>query len=130
MIGRIASLLVGLPSLGGLSILVAGASSAQTGRTPPPPTFAQCAICHAVTADAPKKIGPTLAGVAGKPAATRPGIAYSPALKAAKINWTDDKLDQYLAQPAKTVPGTKMAFAGVSDAKKRADLVAYLKTLR
>lgn len=118
--------------IAGLAALIAGggALEAQGGKTAAPAAFAQCAICHAVTADAPKKIGPTLAGVAGKAAATRPGFAYSPALKSANIKWTDDKLDQFLIQPVRTVPGTKMVFGGIADAKKRAELVAYLKTLR
>jgi cytochrome c len=115
-------------ALGGAIVL------AQTGgalaAAPPPPSFAQCAVCHATTATAPKKLGPTLAGVAGKPAATRPGFAYSAALKGSRIVWTDAKLDAFLTKPSQVVPGTKMAFAGMRDAAARAQVIAYLKTLR
>ncbi len=109
-----------------------GSAMAQTAPrvAAAPAAFAQCAVCHAVTAAAPKKIGPTLAGVAGKPAATRPGYAYSAALKGSKIVWTDAKLDAYLAKPAKLVPGTKMSFGGISNPATRAALIAYMKTLR
>lgn len=112
--------------------MMLGSAFAQT--TPraaaAPAAFAQCAVCHATTANAPKKLGPTLAGVAGKPAATRPGFAYSAALKGAKIVWTDAKLDAFLAKPSQVVPGTKMAFGGISNAATRAQLIAHMKTLR
>jgi cytochrome c len=110
-----------------------GSAFAQTAprvAAAAPAAFAQCAVCHATTANAPKKLGPTLAGVAGKPAATRPGYAYSAALKGAKIVWTDAKLDAFLTKPAQVVPGTKMAFGGISNAATRAQLIAYMKTLR
>ena len=107
---------------------------AQTGgaiaAAPPPPSFAHCAVCHATTTAAPKKLGPTLAGVAGKPAATRPGYAYSAALKGSKIVWTDAKLDAFLTKPSQVVPGTKMAFGGMRDAAARAQVIAFIKTLR
>jgi cytochrome c len=117
-------------SLGGVTaVTLLGTASAQTAPAAPP-AFAQCAVCHATTANGPKKIGPTLAGVAGKPAATRPGYVYSAALKGKRIVWTDANLNQFLSGPAKMVPGTKMSSAGVSNAANRAAIIAYLKTLR
>jgi cytochrome c len=108
-----------------------GSAFAQTTPTAAAPAaFAQCAVCHATTANAPKKLGPTLAGVAGKPAATRPGFAYSAALKGSKIVWTDAKLHAFLTKPAQVVPGSKMAFGGISNAATRAQIIAYMKTLR
>jgi cytochrome c len=106
------------------------AQTAPRAAAAAPAAFAQCAVCHATTANAPKKLGPTLAGVAGKPAATRPGFTYSAALKGAKIVWTDAKLDAFLAKPSQVVPGTKMAFGGISNAATRAQLIAHMKTLR
>ena len=44
--------------------------------------------------------------------------------------WTPEKLDAFLTDPKKTVPGNKMPFAGVKDAKRRADIVAYIQTLK
>lgn len=95
-----------------------------------PPSFAQCAICHATTAGAPAKIGPTLAGVAGKPAATRPGFAYSDAMKKSKIVWTDAQLNAYLTAPMTMVKGTKMAYPGQPNAANRTAIIAYMKTLK
>jgi cytochrome c len=44
--------------------------------------------------------------------------------------WTTEKLDEYLKNPRASIPGTNMAFAGVRSDKDRADLVAYLATLK
>ena len=90
--------------------------------------FQQCAECHAPgTADG---AGPGLKGVFGRRAAGKQGFAYSPALVASKIVWDDKTLDAFLADPQKAVPGTSMAYGGDDDARERADLVAYLKTLK
>jgi cytochrome c len=58
------------------------------------------------------------------------GFNYSPALKASKIIWTDANLDKWIANPTKLVPGSRMPYAGLADAAKRKELVAYLKTLK
>ncbi len=89
----------------------------------------QCAICHAVVPGG-KKIGPSLAGVVGRPSASVPGFAYSKAMLAAKLVWTPATLETYLTAPAKLVPGTKMAFAGIAKADQRANVIDYLGTLK
>lgn len=89
--------------------------------------FARCAACHAVV---PGKngIGPSLAGVVGRPAAAAPGYAYSPAMKGAKLKWNEATLSRFLAGPRQLVPGTKMIAAPIAAPQDRADLIAYLKT--
>ncbi len=91
--------------------------------------FAQCRVCHSVE---PGKngLGPSMHGVVGRKAATLAGFNYSPAMKASGFVWTDAKLNDYLRAPMKSVPGTKMAFAGIADDKRRADVIAYLDTLK
>ena len=93
-----------------------------------PAAYAQCAACHAVE---PGKhgIGPSLHGVYGTKAGDIPGFAFSEKLKASGLTWDDATLDQWLAGPMKMVPGTKMAYAGMSDPAKRAEIIAYMKTL-
>lgn len=88
--------------------------------------FIQCKTCHEVTAGV-NKIGPSLAGIVGRKASTIPGYQYSPANHNSGITWTPEKLFQYLENPQRVVPGTKMAFAGIPDPQKRADLIAYLQ---
>jgi len=88
-----------------------------------------CSICHAATAGG-TKTGPSLYGVVGRTSGTLAGYHYSPAMKSAALVWTDAQLDTYLASPKKVVTGTKMSFGGMPDATKRADLIAYLDTLK
>ncbi len=94
-----------------------------------PAAYAQCAACHAVE---PGKhgIGPSLHGVYGTKAGDIPGFAFSDKLKASGLVWDDATLDQWLAGPMKMVPGTKMSYAGMSDPAKRAEIIAYMKTLK
>lgn len=92
--------------------------------------FNRCVICHDNRKNGVMKIGPNLFGVAGRKAGTYPGYSYSGAMKTAGITWTNAKLDAYLASPPQVVPGNKMAFAGISSSSERADLVAYLDTLK
>ncbi|WP_413630190.1 c-type cytochrome [Novosphingobium sp. KCTC 2891] len=74
-------------------------------------------------------IGPNLFGIAGeKVAGDRGGFAFSDALKGKGGAWDDATLDTWLTGPAKFAPGTKMTFAGLPDAKQRADVIAYLKS--
>ena len=89
----------------------------------------QCSTCHAVTPGT-NKIGPSLSGVVGRPAASVPGYKYSAAMKKSGLTWTAGALDTYLAAPKATVAGTKMTYAGVKDATKRSDIVTYLATLK
>ena len=88
-----------------------------------------CTSCHNFEKGAGAKVGPPLWGVVGRPVASVPGFAYSDALKAVGGDWTFDKLDHMVQSPKGEAPGTKMAFPGEADAKKRADILAYLRTL-
>lgn len=88
--------------------------------------FATCRTCHAVEAGV-NKIGPSLHEIVGRPAGQVAGYNYTPANKNSGITWTEEKLFQYLENPQRVVPGTKMAFAGYPEAQKRADVIAYLQ---
>lgn len=90
--------------------------------------YAQCRTCHTITKGGPNTLGPNLSGIVGAKSAQKAGFKYSPAMMKANIVWTPQKLDAWLAKPSAVVPGSKMAFAGVSDAQKRASIIAYLAT--
>lgn len=90
--------------------------------------FAQCAACHSV--DGSNGAGPTLQGVVGRKAGSVSGFRYSRAMRNAGDAWDAARLDAYLADPQAALPGNVMPFSGLSDAKARADLVAYLATLK
>ena len=89
--------------------------------------FITCQTCHDPKVN---KIGPHLDGVVGRKAGSVADFTYSAANKGSGITWTPEKLFQYLEAPQRVVPGTKMTFAGFSDPQKRADVIAYLKTLQ
>ena len=89
---------------------------------------AQCGICHSVQTGR-NMTGPSLFGVAGRKTGSEAGFHYSTANQNANITWTPDTLDKYLESPRTVVPGTNMTYAGLKDSTKRADLIAYLKSL-
>ena len=88
----------------------------------------RCAICHGPEA-AGTALAPSLRGVVGRKAASAPFPNYTPALKASGLVWSSAKLSTFLTAPAKLVPGTAMAIS-VPKAEERADLVAYLASLK
>ena len=104
----------------------ANAADAKAGQG----VFTRCMACHTDKKGAPNGVGPDLFGVVGRKAGTIADFTFSPALKNSNIVWTNQKLDAWIENPMKMVPGTRMAFAGISDPKQRADLIAYLDTLK
>lgn len=92
--------------------------------------FGRCAICHNVQKGGPNGLGPNLFGVAGRKAASLASFSYSGALKGANITWTNDKLKAWIMGPYKLVPGTKMAFGGITNTSQADDVVAYLDSLK
>lgn len=125
-------LIVGAGALLGASLLfgAGGSLSAAPAPTGDPASgnviFARCAACHDLNTGS-NRLGPTLKGVIGRKAGTAVGYTYSPALKAKGVVWSPASLDTFLAAPTRYAPGNKMAFAGLPNAKDRADLIAYLR---
>ncbi len=89
----------------------------------------QCSICHSPR-PARNIIGPSLFSVVGRHSGIVPGFHYSAANRRSGITWDVAVLDRYLTAPGKVVPGTLMNYPGLKDPKQRADLIAYLATLR
>lgn len=89
--------------------------------------FKRCMACHTIEKDGPNGIGPNLHGIVGRAVASHAGFSYSGALKAKGGSWDEAHLDQFLEEPMKYAPGTRMAFAGVIDAADRKALILYLK---
>ena len=91
--------------------------------------FVVCKTCHAAEAGK-NMIGPSLHAIQGRKSGSIPGYSYSAANKGSGIVWNNEKLFQYLENPQRVIPGTKMTYTGVKDPQKRADVIAYLDTLK
>ncbi|MCX8502297.1 MAG: cytochrome c family protein [Alphaproteobacteria bacterium] len=93
--------------------------------------FSKCAICHAVQPGV-NRVGPSLAGVFGKPAGQAAGYLYSSAFKAWSPGkkWDAKLMDQWLVNPRSVVSGTKMVFVGMPNKEEREAVIAYLATLK
>jgi cytochrome c len=92
-----------------------------------------CTLCHNGDKGGPNKVGPNLWNIFNNTAAHKEDFNYSQAMlarKATGVRWDEEQLYRYLFAPKQYVVGTKMSFIGIKDDKERADLVAYLKTLR
>ena len=109
----LAALLASAPAL-------AADGSAERGEE----IYARCLACHTL---AQNRVGPRHCGLFGRKAGTVPNYQYSTAMKKHGVTWNEETLDRFIENPMKTVPGTKMGYAGVKDAQERADLIAYLK---
>jgi cytochrome c len=102
------------------------AGAAQAASADGETVFRQrCQACHTAVAGQPNRVGPNLAGVVGRKAASAPAFNYSAALKASGFTRTRANLDRFLVAPARMVPGTRMAVA-LTDNTQRAALLTYL----
>ena len=90
----------------------------------------KCLACHDFAKGGPNKVGPNQWGILGAPHAHKEDYNYSKAMSALHDKpWTYEALDEFIAAPAATVPGTKMTFAGVKKPEERADIILYLRSL-
>ncbi len=88
-----------------------------------------CQACHNFEKGAGAKVGPPLYGVIDRAKGTVSGFDYSAGLKGKGGTWGYEDLNQFLANPKGYIAGTKMAYAGEAEANKRADILAYLRSL-
>ena len=111
-----AALIAAIP----LATFAATSGDAAKGKT----TYAQrCGTCHSIEFNG---AGPAHHGVYGRKAGTVANFAYSPALKASGVTWTNETLEKWLSDPEKFIPGQKM-WISVPDAVERQDIIAYLR---
>jgi cytochrome c len=89
-----------------------------------------CTACHSVTSQDSAKLGPLLVGVVGRKAGTTKSL-LGPTENLTKygVIWSAETLNEFLANPDAKAPGTPMAGILV-DAQQRADVIAYLSTLK
>jgi cytochrome c len=111
------------PAVDVAAILAAGDATAGEA------VFKKCGSCHKV--DGTNAVGPHLNGVVGRNHAAVEGFQYSEAnLALASEVWTPEAIFGFLENPKKYMPGTKMSFAGLPKPEDRANVIAYLSTLK
>jgi cytochrome c len=106
-------------------ILAAGAAQAAGDPAAGQAIYERCAACHSLAQD---RAGPHHCGLLGRKAGSVQGFAYSEAMKRSGIVWSRATLERFLSNPARAVPGTSMGYAGVTDARERENLIAYLES--
>ncbi len=115
-------------ALAAISLCLAAPALAAGDAAAGKAVFRKCAPCHST--EPVNRVGPTLAGVVGRPVASVAGYGYSPAMRAFSEGgrvWNEAKLAEYLQSPKAMVPGTRMTFAGLRKVEDIADLIAYPK---
>ena len=114
------------PEMPAMSVaeLLADADPAKGQRV-----FKKCAACHTTDEGGKNKIGPNLWNIVNRPIASHEGFSYSDAMAAEEGVWDFERLSIFIADPKGTVPGTKMAFKGVSKDGDRGNVLAYLRSL-
>ena len=122
MIGRLGA----IAAIATASVLGVGSAHADGDAKRGEKAFEECRACHAVERGV-DGVGPDLHGVFGRRAGGLADFRYSPALKRSGITWTPQTLDDYIADPQKVVPANRMPYAGMPDARDRADVIIYMQ---
>jgi cytochrome c len=114
----------------GLVVLASGVQMPQAHAGSGSDVFAQeCAECHSLREGKNKK-GPSLFAVVGRKAGSVADFNYSDAMKTSGLTWTPSQIDAYVSHPRTVVPEGKMKYDGLADAQARADLIAFLGTVK
>ena len=90
----------------------------------------QCGVCHqGGEGDGDGGQGPSLRGVIGRKVGGDTNFAYTQTLSDDKGIWSTETLSVFLTNPQKAKPGTAMPIS-IPDDKDRADIIAYLATVK
>ncbi len=90
----------------------------------------KCTACHSFEKGGAHKVGPALHNVFNRDIASVGGYAFSDALTGVPGKWDAQNLSEFLTKPKKFAKGTKMVYAGIKKPEQRANLIAYLKSLK
>ncbi|MCB1377680.1 MAG: cytochrome c family protein [Alphaproteobacteria bacterium] len=108
----------------------AGAALADGDAAKGEKVFNKCKACHVADSET-NRVGPHLKGIIGRPVASVADYKYSDSMKefaTTHPTWDDATFLEYITDPKKDVPKTKMSFPGLKKEDDRNDLLAYLKT--
>jgi cytochrome c len=86
----------------------------------------KCRACHQIGETAKNGVGPVMNGLIGRKSGTIEGYNYTDANKNSGITWDEATFAEYIKNPRQRIPGTKMAFAGITNEQEIKDLTAFL----
>jgi cytochrome c len=89
----------------------------------------RCVVCHSLEKNGPQRVAPNLWGIVGAPKAAKTWYNYSSALKAKGGVWTEQELEEFLADANRFVKGTKKSIK-VTNQAERKSIIEFLKTLK
>ncbi|MCH9852032.1 MAG: cytochrome c family protein [Alphaproteobacteria bacterium] len=89
----------------------------------------KCAACHTFAEGGQNRIGPNQWDIVNRALGTTEGFAYSEALLAKGGAWDYESLNEFIYNPKKYIPNTKMNFAGIKNDKDRANLILWIRSL-
>lgn len=90
-----------------------------------------CQQCHTFNEGGINRVGPNLWGVYNSEIGRRDnGFLYSDAISSTMGVWSAENLNNFLYKPRNAITGTRMTYAGINDAQIRANVIAYLETLK
>lgn len=91
----------------------------------------KCKTCHVVKDNGKNGLGPNLFGVIGRKAGSIASFKkYTDAMKGSGVVWDDVSITKMMENPSGFMPGSKMKSSKVDDAAKRANILAYLNSLK
>ena len=118
---------------GATQFLSAGAVIAGGDAVRGKKVFNKCKACHSIK-PGKHKIGPSLAGVLGRPAGTAKGFKRYKGLKGADWVWNEATLDEYLTNPKVFVKSKNKRKSGMifklRKKRDRDNVIAFLKSLK
>jgi cytochrome c len=106
----------------GVAVTTVGAQDLAAGAK----SFKKCAICHDVGPTAKNKVGPILNGLDNRKSGSVEGYSYTEANKKSGILWNEATFLEYIKDPKKKIPGTKMIFAGIKNVTEAKNLWEYI----
>ena len=106
-------------------VTVAPGPSAPVGAV----VYDTCRSCHEPSESGPP-VGPSLRGVVGRRVASVRDYKYSAAMSQLGGQWTEERLDAFLANPNGYVGGTDMSAGAIAAPAERKALIEFLKSYR